>query len=700
MADTFTNDLRLRLQESGGNSGQWGDLLNTTITNLAEAFSYGSEAIANASTHTITLQDGTSDEARSMYLKCTGGGQACTVTLAPNTISKLWFIENATSYTLTFSQGSGANVAVAAGAVKVIATDGAGSGAAVYDALVDLDLTGTTAIAAADITTLKIGGTTVTSTAAELNYVDGVTSAIQTQIDAKAPLANPTFTGSFTSPGIDDNADAIAITIDSSEKVKIGSAAGSEKLSVQGSITSDGYIYPTTDNGWSLGLSTNRWGSVFAQTADFENSVGIGTSSPEYLLTLEDTTPTIALNHDTSWPAANAELGRIYFATDWNGVGAKIKGESDAQWGNSDYPGRLTFWTTPDGAADAVERMRISSGGDLILAANATGAALIKGVSGDQTDRNTGGYPQYTFVGNEGTGIRRASANVLAFDTGGAEAMRIDASGNVGIGASNPDQNLVVESVADTQIKIVSGGSDDAYLTFYNGTSLKHYFKQDNTGLFELYYYDGSSANSRIAVNTSGDVLVGTSDTTLFNNTSDGGIGLMASNRLDVARAGDVVSTFNRMSDDGSIIQFYAQGTLEGSIDVSGNNVTLVGFSGAHASSGIDVTTAKGTVVSTIDQEHKNSHAKIKVSDSEGDARVYGVIDRVSEEGDIIVSGVGIGEVKVTGACAGGDLLESAGDGTAKVQSDDIIRSKTIGKVTIGNSDQGVKLVSCVLYCG
>ena len=46
------------------------------------------------------------------------------------------------------------------------------------------------------------------------------------------------------------------------------------------------------------------------------------------------------------------------------------------------------------------------------------------------------------------------------------------------------------------------------------------------------------------------------------------------------------------------------------------------------------------------------------------------------------------------------DLLESNGDGTAKVQSDDIIRSKTIGKVTIGNSNSGVKLVSCVLYCG
>ena len=43
---------------------------------------------------------------------------------------------------------------------------------------------------------------------------------------------------------------------------------------------------------------------------------------------------------------------------------------------------------------------------------------------------------------------------------------------------------------------------------------------------------------------------------------------------------------------------------------------------------------------------------------------------------------------------------ESNGDGTAKVQSDDIVKSSTIGKVTIGNSSTGVKLVSCVLYCG
>jgi hypothetical protein len=51
------------------------------------------------------------------------------------------------------------------------------------------------------LTTPKINeNVDLTATSTELNYVDGVTSAIQTQIDAKAPLASPTFTGTVTIP--------------------------------------------------------------------------------------------------------------------------------------------------------------------------------------------------------------------------------------------------------------------------------------------------------------------------------------------------------------------------------------------------------------------------------------------------------------------------------------------------------------------
>ena len=137
---TYVNNLRLKEISTGDESGTWGTSTNTNLTLVGEAFGYATKAVANASTDTLTIPDGseTNSEPRRMYLKLTGGGQACTVTLAPNTVSKVWIIENATSYTLTMSQGSGANVAILAGQVKMIATDGAGSGAAVYDLLQDL----------------------------------------------------------------------------------------------------------------------------------------------------------------------------------------------------------------------------------------------------------------------------------------------------------------------------------------------------------------------------------------------------------------------------------------------------------------------------------------------------------------------------------------------------------------------------------
>ena len=67
------------------------------------------------------------------------------------------------------------------------------------DTIVDA-ANGTSGTIAPDLSTLTINGTDVTATAAELNYMDGVTSNVQTQLDAKAPLASPTFTGTATIP--------------------------------------------------------------------------------------------------------------------------------------------------------------------------------------------------------------------------------------------------------------------------------------------------------------------------------------------------------------------------------------------------------------------------------------------------------------------------------------------------------------------
>ena len=76
MASTYVNDLRLEDIGSGEQSGTWGDTTNTNLELIAEAFSFGTEAITtNADTHTTTIADGATDPGRSMFWKYTGGKQ-------------------------------------------------------------------------------------------------------------------------------------------------------------------------------------------------------------------------------------------------------------------------------------------------------------------------------------------------------------------------------------------------------------------------------------------------------------------------------------------------------------------------------------------------------------------------------------------------------------------------------------------------
>jgi len=146
MASTFVNDLRLTELGTGDASGTWGNVTNVSLELIGEALGFGTEAITtNADTHASTVADGATDQARAMFIKYTGTlDSACTITIGPNTISRLHFIENATSgsQNIIISQGSGANVTIPPGDTKVVYLDGAGSGAAVVDAFASLNLTG------------------------------------------------------------------------------------------------------------------------------------------------------------------------------------------------------------------------------------------------------------------------------------------------------------------------------------------------------------------------------------------------------------------------------------------------------------------------------------------------------------------------------------------------------------------------------
>ena len=72
----------------------------------------------------------------------------------------------------------------------------------------------------------------------------------------------------------------------------------------------------------------------------------------------------IYMQRGTATPPDGQELGNIYFADSGGGTGAIILGKRDGgTWSGSSKPGRIEFWTTPDGATSGNERMRIDANG-------------------------------------------------------------------------------------------------------------------------------------------------------------------------------------------------------------------------------------------------------------------------------------------------------------------------------------------------
>jgi hypothetical protein len=192
---TFNNDLRLKEIVTGAESGTWGTSTNTNLSLVADAFSLGTKNMAADADQTFTMPDASADGVRSLYLKITSAVSLTatrTVTLAPNTVSKVWIIENATtgSQIITIAQGSGATVNVPNGSKLMVVTDGAGGGAAVFNANPTTTVGTVTSVGG----TGTVNGITLTGTVTSSgNLTLGGTLAnvsLTTQVTGTLPVAN------------------------------------------------------------------------------------------------------------------------------------------------------------------------------------------------------------------------------------------------------------------------------------------------------------------------------------------------------------------------------------------------------------------------------------------------------------------------------------------------------------------------------
>ena len=392
------------------------------------------------------------------------------------------------------------------------------------------------------------------------------------------------------------------------------------------------------------------------------------------------------------------EFGKIRFygsdGNDFVNFGAHIVAAVDGTPGNNDMPGRIVFGTTADGAASPTERLRIDSAGNIGI----SNGSYIGTLSSAHAITVQGG------AGAPGGSIRYGGGtgdNDLRFSTDGSERLRINGSGNLLFG-----DNLNT-SAATNDVAGVTVGKTGNIQASVSGNPCLFVNRKTN---------DGTIVSIRQAGSEEGTISVSGS-TVSYNAFSGSHWSRLTDNSKPTILKGTLIETIDEMCDwyqaqftipattkvneDGDTVEDVAAYTVKEPIALP--NGASVGDTISHISNDV-------TYSATIVKENDNKHTKCKISDTADSLRVYGVFAAWDGDDDTVndmyVTAVGTHVVRVHGGqtVSAGDLLVSNGDGTAKVQDDDIIRSKTLGKVLTNIKQETYAdnsyTVPCALYCG
>jgi hypothetical protein len=523
MASTYS-DLKIELIGTGEQTGTWGTTTNDNFSiAIGEAITGSADVAFSSADVTVTLTNtNASQAARNLRLNLTGtsGGARNLILGSGCQIEKLYLINNGLADAVTVKNTSGTGIAVPAGKTMFVYNNGTN----VVDAVTHLTSLTTGTLSASGATTFTAGtaSTSTTTGTAVITGGLGVSGRINAANFDGIVGANTAAAGNFTTLGATGVATFSAGTVSAPAITTTGD-------------TNTGIFFPAAD---TIAFTE---GGVESMRIDSSGNLGIGTTSPTYKLQIQSGASTILAGADSAattltdatqkvmrfgvphYTNAEEPVGALFVSNE-SASNAVIIGGGTAQFNAATV---LLFYTAANNTTvTGTERMRIDSSGNVgintttplqRLDVAGSSAMSASGVTFYYNADNTNSY----WVGGN-TGATGAANAVLRFQqTGVGERMRLDASGNLGIGTSSPSSKLTVGGNPPTAGAIAGvGAAAGISLALSDNVNCSLYVRHPAAG--PVIGTDGGNAlrfatngnaasDEKMRIDSSGNVGIGTS---------------------------------------------------------------------------------------------------------------------------------------------------------------------------------------------